>query len=464
MNKLPCEVVRDLLPLYADDLVSETTGEMIKEHISGCDDCRKRYEGMKETIYTYDPAADADGRKEISFLKKTRRNYLRNVLISMLAVLLVFGGLLYQRYCVVGEYISGDWVACQVNVEGDTVTVEGTVTGTGDGAHHKVKEIQFEESNGVVYASTIGVRTIMPLGSEDKAFDASYDAEGEVKRVVLNDVVVWDEGVSISRLAAALYQTRHDYVGDASMNAYTERVLNIGNYYGDLENDLTTDAEPYRWTIILKEEFKRSEGGSYLEANMGGFAYAMLAVVGNLDEVEFSYTVDGAAKSRVFTKEEATEFLGTDIKACAQSPALLQQLLEKAGLLGFGFDLPGSSSVPAADENAVVSFAVHIAADDPIKELSVNCYVDGQLRSTQGMMNADGSALENGDIAGFSFINRDLGDPDTLIGKSIVIEVSVVSAASGKTYTLPDRYVIAPGQGNVHFFLSGSAAEGYTLY
>ena len=48
MNKLPCEVVRDLLPLYADDLVSETTGEMIKEHISGCDDCRKRYEGMKD--------------------------------------------------------------------------------------------------------------------------------------------------------------------------------------------------------------------------------------------------------------------------------------------------------------------------------------------------------------------------------------------------------------------------------
>ena len=32
MNK-ECEVIRDLLPLYADDLVSEATGKMIKEHM-----------------------------------------------------------------------------------------------------------------------------------------------------------------------------------------------------------------------------------------------------------------------------------------------------------------------------------------------------------------------------------------------------------------------------------------------
>jgi len=464
MDRLPCGVVRDLLPLYADDLVSEDTGKMIKEHLEGCEDCRSRYERMTEPEAAYAYDAGTEDQKEIAFLKKTRKNYIRNVLIAMLAVVLVFGGLMYQRYCLVGEYMSGDWVACDVSVDGNTVTVGGTVTGTGDGAHHKVKEVVFEENKGVIYANTIGVRALMPLGAEDRKFSSSYQAEGEIKRVILNDVVVWDEGRDISRITASLWQTRHDYIGDASMNAYTAEVLNLGTYFGAFENDLTTDAEPYRWTIILSDEIKASDGTVF--GNMAGFAYSMLAVVGNLDEVEFRYRMaeTGTERSEVFTKEEASEFLGTDIKSCMNSPALLEDLLGMTGLTRYGFRTPGSSAQSSIDENSMVNFSVHIATDDPIKEIAVNCYVDGQLRSTQGGMNADGSALENGDFMSFSFINRDIGDESMLVGRTVTIEVEIVSAVSGKTYTVPDRFVIAPGQGNVHFFLSGSAADGYTLY
>ncbi|MBR2560482.1 MAG: DUF4825 domain-containing protein [Firmicutes bacterium] len=464
MDRLPCEVVRDLLPLYADDLVSETTGEMIKEHIAGCSECRSRYEKMTEpeAVYSYDPASDAEGRKEIAFLKKTRRNYLRNVLICMLAALLVFGGLLYHRYCLVGEYMSGDWVACEVSVDGKQITVEGTVTAMGEGARHKVKEVQFEENNGVVYANTIGVRTLMPLSADDRLFDASYTAGDDIDRVVLNDVIVWDGGTRISRITSSLYQTRHDYVGDASMNGFTAEVLNLRSYFGAFENDLTTDAEPYRWTIILNDEIKASNGT--VLGNMTGFAYAMLGVVGNLDEVEFRYTMDGIASSSVFTREEASEFLGSDVKGCMDSPALLERLLEMTGLTRYGFNTPGSSVQPAIDEGSVVNFNVHVATDDPIKEIGVNCYIDGELRSSQHAMNADGSDLVSGDIMDFSFINRDIGDESMLRGRSIVIEAEVVNSISGKTYTIPDRYVIAPGQVNIHFFLSGSAEEGYKMY
>ena len=42
MNK--CNVIRDLLPLYADEVCSEDSREMVEEHISSCDECKQELE------------------------------------------------------------------------------------------------------------------------------------------------------------------------------------------------------------------------------------------------------------------------------------------------------------------------------------------------------------------------------------------------------------------------------------
>ena len=38
MNKIPCEVIRDLLPSYIDELTSEITNQVIREHLENCED------------------------------------------------------------------------------------------------------------------------------------------------------------------------------------------------------------------------------------------------------------------------------------------------------------------------------------------------------------------------------------------------------------------------------------------
>ena len=48
MNK-NCEIVQDLLPLYIDDVCSETSKEMIREHLSGCPDCTKLLKQMQDS-------------------------------------------------------------------------------------------------------------------------------------------------------------------------------------------------------------------------------------------------------------------------------------------------------------------------------------------------------------------------------------------------------------------------------
>lgn len=43
-----CNIIRDLLPLYAENMVSSDTAAFVEEHLEGCETCRKEYERMKE--------------------------------------------------------------------------------------------------------------------------------------------------------------------------------------------------------------------------------------------------------------------------------------------------------------------------------------------------------------------------------------------------------------------------------
>ena len=53
MNKLPCEVIKDLLPSYIDKLTSGTTSELIKEHLKSCESCRAAYNSMCPSPITF---------------------------------------------------------------------------------------------------------------------------------------------------------------------------------------------------------------------------------------------------------------------------------------------------------------------------------------------------------------------------------------------------------------------------
>lgn len=50
MNKLNCNVIRDILPLYVDEVVCAETRGIIERHLEACDSCRKELTGMRETV------------------------------------------------------------------------------------------------------------------------------------------------------------------------------------------------------------------------------------------------------------------------------------------------------------------------------------------------------------------------------------------------------------------------------
>ena len=86
-NKLSCEIVKDLLPSYIDQLTSKETSEAGAAHLSDCESCRAAYREMTNS----EPPKDEQ--PEVDYLKKVRnsRRRIRNIAIIAASGVLVLG-------------------------------------------------------------------------------------------------------------------------------------------------------------------------------------------------------------------------------------------------------------------------------------------------------------------------------------------------------------------------------------
>ena len=58
MEKINCNVIQDILPLYIDDVVSDDTKELVEEHLQNCEICQRVYHETKTdlcgSVYLYE--------------------------------------------------------------------------------------------------------------------------------------------------------------------------------------------------------------------------------------------------------------------------------------------------------------------------------------------------------------------------------------------------------------------------
>lgn len=81
--KISCNIIRDLLPLYAEDLASEDTRALVDEHLRECEDCTNVLNEMKKSS----PVPVEAAPESLNKVKKTIRR--RRVVSVMAAVLTV---------------------------------------------------------------------------------------------------------------------------------------------------------------------------------------------------------------------------------------------------------------------------------------------------------------------------------------------------------------------------------------
>ena len=85
--KLPCAVVRDLLPLYAENLTEDETKKLVDEHLESCEECRQRLAEIDTKI-----VAPVDSSKPLMALKKEirKRRWFSAIFAAMLVFIVVF--------------------------------------------------------------------------------------------------------------------------------------------------------------------------------------------------------------------------------------------------------------------------------------------------------------------------------------------------------------------------------------
>lgn len=81
-----CNIVQDLLPLYADELTSKESNDFICQHIEGCVECRKLMERVCTPLIETDEIENADYK---GALKTQKNRTSKRIMIFVLVALIV---------------------------------------------------------------------------------------------------------------------------------------------------------------------------------------------------------------------------------------------------------------------------------------------------------------------------------------------------------------------------------------
>lgn len=92
--KTDCCVIRDLLPLFAEDLVSDETAQVIRLHLQECPDCRHEYEQMRHDEAVRTKTAETPSDSAIKPFRKMMKkaNRTLSAMCFALTVMLLFLG------------------------------------------------------------------------------------------------------------------------------------------------------------------------------------------------------------------------------------------------------------------------------------------------------------------------------------------------------------------------------------
>lgn len=106
-----CEVIQDLLPLYMDGACSQSSLEMIKEHLESCTECREIYQKMCSHTNEEMLQKEKDGVISRHNHKLRKRKILTIISSVVLTLIIVFGCIDLWPASI--DYGTSDIYSCQ---------------------------------------------------------------------------------------------------------------------------------------------------------------------------------------------------------------------------------------------------------------------------------------------------------------------------------------------------------------
>lgn len=322
-NKIPCDMIQDLLPLYADGLTREITAKEIEEHLEKCAWCRESHDRMRSSVEDRLKRQKQETEREIDYLKALKKRNIRNIVLGAAAVFVVMAAAIGAKLFFIGSPTESYGIT-YLDADRQEIRVGGAFFGSAAVyAGHRLETRPDGSQKLVIYSC------LASAWNRNGCFNLNLDM-GQVKEQVdVGGATVKKDGTVISRLANELYEARNPYIGDTSADGKLAKVLGISGRVGAFTSQLGTSHEPYSWTLDFQDNIRNSQ---VMEASMKDYGCVLLALTDNLGEVAWTYTVDTdqglAERKGGITCQEASEYLGAEVKSFGESPEKVGELLD----------------------------------------------------------------------------------------------------------------------------------------
>lgn len=306
-----CAIVRDLLPLYVDDVVSSETRTWIQRHVQTCPDCQRHLEELKKpdpVIVQQDLVLESDLRQTGRQLH--HRRFLMSLGALVFMVLAVSAGVVWWNSTLLpADYISV--TQSRTADDGLKLQLESQPFSTG----------LFSLNTRCQNDSVCEIEAHGSRGLPDRVRDQSVVLPHTTREVLLNGEVIWQDGLVISPRCRQLYSYANGYAGDVQqMQLARPSASDSGTtIQADTENP-----DHCTWTYAIDGT------RSIPETSLQEAAWLAMVLTPNLDEI--TYRFDGE-EPLSFSRQAFAEYLGQepDVGSPADLQRIMNHILPPAG-------------------------------------------------------------------------------------------------------------------------------------
>lgn len=91
-----CDIVKDLLPLYMEDICSSSSKDLIEDHLTKCNACNQIYQHMKQEISLPDEEIKLDQLTVKKPFKKIKKYFLLSIATVFSLLVIIFSVIIYE--------------------------------------------------------------------------------------------------------------------------------------------------------------------------------------------------------------------------------------------------------------------------------------------------------------------------------------------------------------------------------
>lgn len=229
--KRECNIVRDILPLYIENMASEETKEFVEAHLSKCPECNELYTSMISN--GEEEIEDEEVKKKIIPLKIVKQKLLCKRIVTSVIAAVLSVAILLGAGTAVYEYVDKQNKTAEIDY--------GTSEWYSKQDRMNAVNLIFRE---YINPMDFGYDVIsIRYAGDAESLQASLDLKEKRNEANLQNIPEWNDCIVF-------------YVALKTPSWCDDRILEPNTFYGNIKIVMMrNENDPYKWQMILVSIF-----------------------------------------------------------------------------------------------------------------------------------------------------------------------------------------------------------------